>query len=113
MMPLIVLLSEHEGTHYFYQVEQQLELALRSPLNFTDVIIQMIRPYVRPDSNYAALATAIQNEYLGAYLDKYSGPLENQRLLNFEVFTLLSMVSRMVIFNYNFVIHHSYHSPRA
>lgn len=92
-MPLVVLLSEHEGSHYFYQVEQQLELSSGASLNFTEVIVQLIRPYLRPDSNYAALATAIQYEYLGEYLDKYSGPLENQRLLNFEVFSLLSAVS--------------------
>lgn len=109
-IPVIVILTEYEGSHYLYQMENELRLSTSTStgllanqnmyssnqLNFTDVVARLISPYLRPDSNLGALSSAVFYQYYTEYLQRHNG-ITNKQIFDQEAFTITASVSRFCI----------------
>ena len=111
-IPVIVILTEYEGSHYLYQMESELRLSTSTStgllanrnmyssnqLNFTDVVARLISPYLRPDSNLGALSSAVFYHYYTEYLQRHNG-ITNKQIFDQEAFTITASVSRFRLYN--------------
>ena len=109
-IPVIVILTEYEGSHYLYQMENELRLSTSTStgllanqnmynsnqLNFTDVVARLISPYLRPDSNLGALSSAVFYHYYTEYMQRHNG-ITNKQIFDQEAFTITANVSLLRI----------------